>query len=156
VGKWRYSTAILDLGTIWRWMVSFTPRPLYPRRKSPWYSLNRRVGVPRIRSGRCGVEENLMPLLVIHPSSLYQLSCPGSVKKVYLIYIVFLCDVPCDLIAEYWLFGRGRWLHPLPQGGGNIFLRNVPTHLSECTVHNPQHRNMNNHRRENLKCYLPH
>jgi hypothetical protein len=24
-----------DLGTSWRWVVSFTPRPLYPRGKSP-------------------------------------------------------------------------------------------------------------------------
>jgi hypothetical protein len=27
---------ILELGTRWRWVVSFTPRPLYPQGKSPW------------------------------------------------------------------------------------------------------------------------
>jgi len=26
---------ILNLGTRWRWMASFTPRPLYPWKKSP-------------------------------------------------------------------------------------------------------------------------
>jgi hypothetical protein len=26
---------ILDLGTRWRWVVSFTPRPLYPRERAP-------------------------------------------------------------------------------------------------------------------------
>jgi len=26
---------ILKLGTRWRWVVSFTPRPLYPQGKSP-------------------------------------------------------------------------------------------------------------------------
>jgi hypothetical protein len=26
---------LLDLGTSWRWVVSFTPRPLYPREKAP-------------------------------------------------------------------------------------------------------------------------
>jgi hypothetical protein len=31
---------ILELGTRWRLVVSFTPRPLYPQRKSPWYPLD--------------------------------------------------------------------------------------------------------------------
>jgi hypothetical protein len=34
---------ILDLGTRWRWVVSFTPRPLYTQGKSPWYLLDRRL-----------------------------------------------------------------------------------------------------------------
>jgi len=33
-----------DLGTRWRWVVSFTPQPLYPQGKSPWYPLDRRLG----------------------------------------------------------------------------------------------------------------
>jgi hypothetical protein len=33
--KWRYSSTILDLDTWWRWVVSFTPMPLYPHGKSP-------------------------------------------------------------------------------------------------------------------------
>jgi hypothetical protein len=41
----------LDLGTSWRRMVSFTPRPLYPRGKSPRYPLDRRLGGPQSRSG---------------------------------------------------------------------------------------------------------
>jgi hypothetical protein len=32
---------ILDLGTRWKWVVSFTPRPLYSQRKRPWYPLHR-------------------------------------------------------------------------------------------------------------------
>jgi hypothetical protein len=35
-GRWKYSSTILDLGTNWRRVVSFTPRPLCPR-----YSLQR-------------------------------------------------------------------------------------------------------------------
>jgi hypothetical protein len=35
---------ILDLGTRWRSVVSFTPRPLYSQEKSPWYPLDRRLG----------------------------------------------------------------------------------------------------------------
>jgi hypothetical protein len=31
MGEWRYSYIILDLVTRWRWMLSFTPWPLYPQ-----------------------------------------------------------------------------------------------------------------------------
>jgi hypothetical protein len=50
----------LDLGTSWRWVVSFTPLPLYPREKSLRYSFDRRLGGPQSRSGRLG-EENSCP-----------------------------------------------------------------------------------------------
>jgi hypothetical protein len=43
---------ILDLGTRWRRVVSFTPRPLYPQRRSTCYLLDRRLGGPRRRFGR--------------------------------------------------------------------------------------------------------
>jgi hypothetical protein len=36
---WRYDSTILNLGTNWRWVVSFTSLPLYPRGKSPQYQL---------------------------------------------------------------------------------------------------------------------
>jgi hypothetical protein len=36
--------SFIDLGTRWKWVVSFTLRPLYPQRKSPWYPLDRRLG----------------------------------------------------------------------------------------------------------------
>jgi hypothetical protein len=48
--------SILDLGTRWKWVVSFTPLPLYPQGRNPWHPLNRRLGGPRSRSGY-GVEE---------------------------------------------------------------------------------------------------
>jgi hypothetical protein len=35
MGEWRYSSTILDLGTRWRWVVSYTPRPLYPEEILP-------------------------------------------------------------------------------------------------------------------------
>jgi hypothetical protein len=61
-GEWRYGSTILDFGSRRRWMVSFTPRPLFPRRKNPRYPLDTRLGGPQSRSGRCGVEKN--PLLL--------------------------------------------------------------------------------------------
>jgi hypothetical protein len=48
-GSGGMTPRILDLGTGWRWVVSFTPRPLYPQGKSPWYPLVWRAGVPQSR-----------------------------------------------------------------------------------------------------------
>jgi len=42
---------VLDFGTRWRWVVSFTPRPLYLR-ECLRYSLDRRLGEPESRSGK--------------------------------------------------------------------------------------------------------
>jgi len=38
------------------WVVRFTPRPLYSQGKSPWCSLDRRLGGPQNRSGHDGEE----------------------------------------------------------------------------------------------------
>jgi hypothetical protein len=35
LGSGGIAPRILDLGTIWRWVVSFTPRPLYPKERAP-------------------------------------------------------------------------------------------------------------------------
>jgi hypothetical protein len=57
----------LNLGTRWRWVVSFTHWLLYPQRKSPWYPLDRRLGEPQSRSGRGGVEKSSQPLTGLEP-----------------------------------------------------------------------------------------
>jgi hypothetical protein len=51
----------LDLCTRWRWVVSFTPRSLYPRWKSSRNTLYMRLGAPQIRSGRRGEGKILDP-----------------------------------------------------------------------------------------------
>jgi hypothetical protein len=43
----------VDLGTTWRWVVSYTPRPLYPQRRSPWYALDKGLGWPHNLSEPC-------------------------------------------------------------------------------------------------------
>jgi hypothetical protein len=63
-----YLHSFFNLGTRWRWVVSFTPRPLYPQGKSPWYPLNRLEG-PQSRSGREGEEKNSQPPPGIEPSN---------------------------------------------------------------------------------------
>jgi hypothetical protein len=72
---------VLDLGTSCRWVVSFTPQPLYPR-----YSLDGRLVGTQSRSGRHGEVIILAPPgLELRPlgrparsQSLYRLNYRGS------------------------------------------------------------------------------
>jgi hypothetical protein len=52
---------LIDIGTCWRWVVSFTLRPLYPRGKSPRYALDRRLGGLQNLSGLHGEDKILAP-----------------------------------------------------------------------------------------------
>jgi hypothetical protein len=83
---------ILNLGTRWRWVVSFMPWILYPQGKSPQSPLNRRLGGLQSQSGcsgkekknpiiACSIEFIKPPLIsftenyiLVHNSKLYQLS----------------------------------------------------------------------------------
>jgi hypothetical protein len=67
MGEWQYSSSILRLDIRWRWVVSFTPRPLYTMGNRPQHPLNRRLGVPQNRSGHCGEEKHLLSLPGIEP-----------------------------------------------------------------------------------------
>jgi hypothetical protein len=57
--EWRFSSTILDLGTRWKWVVSFMPRPLYLQGNSSPCPLDRRLRGPKNRSGRCGVGKKI-------------------------------------------------------------------------------------------------
>jgi hypothetical protein len=67
MGEWRYSSTILGLGTRWRWVVSFTLMPLYLGETVPRYPLDKRLGGPQSRSGRCGAEKNIFPVPGMKP-----------------------------------------------------------------------------------------
>jgi hypothetical protein len=51
MGEWRYNSPLLDLGTRWPWVVSFTSLPRYPHGMSHRYPPDRRLGGPQCRSG---------------------------------------------------------------------------------------------------------
>jgi hypothetical protein len=68
---------IPDLGASWRLVVRFTPRPLYPKGKSPWYPLDWRLGGPQSRSGCSGEEKNSQPCQDSNPRSY--LSYPSAI-----------------------------------------------------------------------------
>jgi hypothetical protein len=53
---------ILNLSTKWRWVVSFTPRPLFSTGNSPWYPFDTRLSWPQSWSGRCGRREKIPSL----------------------------------------------------------------------------------------------
>jgi hypothetical protein len=69
-GSGAISPRILDLGTRWRWAASFTPRPLYTQRNSPWYPLDRRMGEPQSRSRPGGEEKNSQPQPGLKPPNI--------------------------------------------------------------------------------------
>jgi hypothetical protein len=103
LGSGGIAPHIHDLGTRWRWVVSFTPLPLYPQGNSPWYPLERRLGGPQSRSRRGGEEKNSQLLSGLEP--------PNTAWKVpYLnlgffsvlnyeiqIHAMFLTDYSCRL-----------------------------------------------------------
>jgi hypothetical protein len=62
MGELRYSFTILDLGSRWRWVVSFTSRLLYTR--GPFH---RRLDGPQSRSGRRGVRKIFYPCQESNP-----------------------------------------------------------------------------------------
>jgi hypothetical protein len=66
-GNGGIAPLILDLGDRLRWVVSFTPRPLYPQGKSPWYPLDRRLDGSQSRSERGDEEKNSQPPPEIEP-----------------------------------------------------------------------------------------
>jgi hypothetical protein len=82
-GEWKYSSAILDLGTGWSWEVSFMPW-VYPHGKGPQHPLSSRLVGPESQSGHCGVENISCPYweskacCPARSEVLYLLSYPGS------------------------------------------------------------------------------
>jgi hypothetical protein len=66
--KWRYSCSIVDLGTIWRWVVSFMSQPLCSCGKSAQSALNRMLFGSQSQSGSCEVEKISCPCQQSNPS----------------------------------------------------------------------------------------
>jgi hypothetical protein len=77
MGEWRYSYIILDLGTRWKLVVSFTLWPLYGR-ELPWYPLDRRLGGPQCRSERCE-EEKILPCRESNPDCRSRCYTDGTI-----------------------------------------------------------------------------
>jgi hypothetical protein len=59
LGGWGEKLHSFELGTRWRWVVSFTARQLYPEEKSLWFQLDRRLGARFTTSWRSEIHINL-------------------------------------------------------------------------------------------------
>jgi hypothetical protein len=115
--------SILNLGTRWRWVVSFTTPAALPPGKETLVPLDRRLGGPQSQCGRGGEEKNSQPLPELEPpdhpahspkkelSFARQLSsdvsnCLGSYFRVYIhmrntaqrSYTVWINVVDCIFI----------------------------------------------------------
>jgi hypothetical protein len=116
---WRYSSTFLNLGTRWRWVVNFTPLPLYPRGKSPRYPsvggwVGPTVGLDAMEKWKILYCRESNPGRPTHSTSLYRLlnnacnlinyinSCNVCFKhsKIHLSFVemlTFLLRVVCHL-----------------------------------------------------------
>jgi len=57
MGEWIFPPRILSLCARWRWVISFTLQPLYPRSKRSRYPFDRKLVESQSRSG-CEGKEN--------------------------------------------------------------------------------------------------
>jgi hypothetical protein len=69
-GSGCIAPCILNLGSRWRLVVSFTPPPLYPRGKSPWYPTDKRQHEPQSRLECCREEKTILNLPGFEPKFL--------------------------------------------------------------------------------------
>jgi len=61
-------------------VVSFTPRPLYPKGKSPWYPLDKRLGGPQSRPGSGGEEKYSQSLPELEPPTIQPVAQPTELS----------------------------------------------------------------------------
>jgi hypothetical protein len=84
MGEWCLTPRILDLGTNWKRVVNYTPRPLYSL-----YPLDRRQGGPQSRNGQRG-EEKILPLPGLE---VWPLGRPARSQSLYwLLRMVFIAE----------------------------------------------------------------
>jgi hypothetical protein len=102
MAEWRYSSTILDLGTRWRWVVSFMPRSLYPRGNSHHFPLDTRLGGPQRRSGHCGEEKSVLSLSGIEPwsSSPQLVVIPTELSRLLFKHKTMIISFPTVTIAD--------------------------------------------------------
>jgi hypothetical protein len=88
-GEWRYSP-ILNLNTLWRWVIGSTQRSLYPLRKRAYYPVSTRLDGLQKWSGQYADEESLLPLPRIEPQFLGWSYRPLYQKDLYAVVLASL------------------------------------------------------------------
>jgi hypothetical protein len=119
---------ILDLVTRWRWVVTFTTRPLYSQGKSPRYPLVRRLGGPQSQSGTQWWREKSPAPAGIQTAD-HPASSPALYRWAILALPYTLCVAQMSYFDMHWkiftnvvvmnpgsYFGPTIWFPPLPPG----------------------------------------
>jgi hypothetical protein len=108
MGKWRYSSTILDLGTRWRGVVSITPRGKCPR-----YPFDRRLSGFQSRFRSCEVEKNLLPLpgIEYRPFSPQPVTIPTELSR--LTYVPNMNEVVARSPSLYRLSYPGPHMYQI-------------------------------------------
>jgi hypothetical protein len=126
MGEWRYRSTICNLGTGWRWVVSFTPLSLYLRGEivagTHWI---RRLGGPQSRSGCCW-EDNSLPCRESNPSS-------SALQPVARRYTHWVIPAPSKWKFPHTLITWGEaiyvfWINTGTFRASSIYLRTLPRH----------------------------
>jgi hypothetical protein len=151
LASWGITPHILNLGTRWKWMVSFTPRPSYPRRWISWYPVDRRLGATQSRPGRGGEEKNLCPCRESNSNSI--------VIVIIIIILQGICQsrpVPAQnfnfwTYESIWTFSRTPWTGDQPDARplhtqNNTTQKNVDTHPCSGSDSNPRSQRSNGRR----------
>jgi hypothetical protein len=104
----RIDPQLLDLGTRWRWVVSFTSLSLYPQGKNPQSPLDRRLDGPQSRSGRFG--ENFWPYRDSNsdPSVLQPLASRYSNYAITANVSIFILN--SNKFRDVWYIHRMIWI----------------------------------------------
>jgi hypothetical protein len=127
--EWRYSSTILDFGTRWRWMISFTPRPLITGERAAGTNWIWGWMGPQSRSIRCEEETNFCPYRQSNSgrpartTSLYRLRYPGFLFLYVAIlnveqYVMVKCSVNSLKVIRIKgqsdsVLSASVWKHPL-------------------------------------------
>jgi hypothetical protein len=114
----------LDLGTSWRWVVSFMPWPLYHLGKSLWYPLDRRLSGPQSQYGWFYQDSNSNPSVILLVASRYTLCAipsPTSNGKTFISNFMKINHLVQRLILGWVRFytawpGLGTQWHCLSSG----------------------------------------
>jgi hypothetical protein len=128
--------SFFNLDTRWRWVVSSTPRPLYPQGNRPWYSLVRKLGGSQSLPGRGGEEKNSQhppwielcnPDRLARSPALYRLSCHGPYKLtikciINWIFTWLVVDISTDWTVSIWNYKSVRSAALKPQMNCTYFV----------------------------------
>jgi hypothetical protein len=111
LGEWRYNFIVLDLGTGWRWVMTFTPQPPYPRGNRPRYPLDRRLDGPQRWSGRFREEKNFAVSGIKPGQSSPSLKLSGRHRVNAWKSLIRIVDIPADTVISCFLGRRFNWMN---------------------------------------------